>query len=135
MNILVLDGQGGGIGRSIVESLKREMPESNIVAVGTNSAATASMVKGTGVQGATGETAVTYNAGRSDIIIAPMGAFFAYGMLGEISPLIAKELANSDACKIAIPVANNPVVVASHPALSLSDEIYNAVQYAKKYVK
>ena len=36
MNILVIDGQGGGIGKSIIEAVKKEFPDMFIVAVGTN---------------------------------------------------------------------------------------------------
>lgn len=45
MRIVVIDGQGGGIGRSLVERIRSELPDVQIVAVGTNSLATSAMLK------------------------------------------------------------------------------------------
>ena len=45
MNILVIDAQGGGIGKQIVSALKKRYPEQYITAVGTNSLATSAMLK------------------------------------------------------------------------------------------
>ena len=46
MIILLVDGQGGGIGKSIIEKLKPLLKaEHQIIAVGTNSIATANMIK------------------------------------------------------------------------------------------
>ena len=62
MNILVIDGQGGGIGKSIIEAVKKEFPDMFIVAVGTNSAATHNMKKAGADVVATGENAVVYHS-------------------------------------------------------------------------
>lgn len=127
MTIMILDGQGGGLGRSLIDAVVKEYSTAETVAVGTNSAATAAMVKGSKIQGATGENAVAYNAARADVIIAPLGAYFANGLLGEISAAMANSLAASPAFKIAIPGAGSPVNIASHKSLSATDEIRQAL--------
>ena len=39
MNVLVIDGQGGGLGRQLVAALSTQCPETRLTAVGTNSLA------------------------------------------------------------------------------------------------
>ena len=85
MRIIVIDGQGGGIGRSIVERLKMEAPGAEVIAVGTNSLATSAMIRAGANAGATGENAVIYNCSRADIITGPIGIILANSMLGEIT--------------------------------------------------
>lgn len=103
MRVVVIDGQGGGIGRSIVERLKAEIPSVELIAVGTNAVATANMMKGSAVLGATGENAVVFNCANADIVIGPIGIYFANAMMGEITPKMAEALASCRAKKIAIP--------------------------------
>ena len=70
--ILVLDGQGGGIGGRLVRLLSERIPEGcALMCVGTNALATSTMLKAGAKQGATGENAVIYNAGRADLILGP----------------------------------------------------------------
>ncbi|MCL2095439.1 MAG: DUF3842 family protein [Oscillospiraceae bacterium] len=107
--ILVIDGQGGGIGRSITENIKHIKQERSgvdfeIAAAGTNSAATAAMLKGGADIAATGENAIIYNAKTADIITGAVGICFANSMRGEISPLIAGAVCESGAVKILVPV-------------------------------
>ncbi|MCL1857813.1 MAG: DUF3842 family protein [Oscillospiraceae bacterium] len=107
MKILVIDGQGGGLGKSIIEQLKqikKDMPDFEIIAAGTNSAASASMLKAGADIAATGENAIIYNSKRADIITGAVGICFANSMRGEISPNIAAAVSESDAVKILIPV-------------------------------
>lgn len=44
VTVAVIDGQGGGIGSTIVEKLKQANLDINIVALGTNSMATTRMI-------------------------------------------------------------------------------------------
>ena len=88
MRIMVMDGQGGGVGRSLLEALKEHFPEAELIAVGTNATATANMMKSGVTSGATGENAVVYNSKRADVIMGPMGIVMADAMLGEILSLI-----------------------------------------------
>ena len=55
MIIAVIDGQGGGIGRAIVEKIKTALPDHRIIALGTNAVATGQMLKAGADDGATGK--------------------------------------------------------------------------------
>ena len=105
MRIAVIDGQGGGIGRSLVENLKKRFADSiEIIALGTNTVATSVMLKAGAHEGATGENAIVYNANRVDIIVGPLGIISANSMLGELTPNMAKAVAESAARKVLVPV-------------------------------
>ena len=110
MNILVIDAQGGGIGRQLVAKLLERIPEADIVAAGTNSMATNAMIKAGAKKAATGENAIRYCASQAEIITGPIGILVANAMLGEISPAIAESVGSSTAPKVLIPTAhcNNP---------------------------
>lgn len=104
MKITVIDGQGGKMGRTVIEQLKKNHPDLTLYAIGTNSAATAAMVKAGADYGATGENPCIVNTRDSDIIIGPIGIVFADALLGEITPAIAQAIGASKAYKILIPV-------------------------------
>ena len=105
MKILVIDGMGGGIGKSIVERLRREAQNYSILAIGCNAIAASTMLKAGADQSATGENAVVYNCPRVDVIIGSIGIVLANSMLGEITPRIAEAISSSDAVKILIPTS------------------------------
>ena len=84
MRIIVIDGQGGGIGRSLVELLVKNFPDAEIGATGTNSIATETMLKGGPSFAATGENAILFNAAEADVIIGPAGIIMANALHGEI---------------------------------------------------
>ena len=104
MKITIIDGQGGKIGKTIVEQLKQKHPKQEIYAIGTNSIATAAMMKAGADYGATGENPCIVNAQDSDIIIGPIGIVFANALLGEITPAIATAVGASKAFKVLIPM-------------------------------
>jgi hypothetical protein len=105
MTIAVVDGQGGGIGRAIVEKLRRELPQdARIVALGTNALATSVMLKAGADDGATGENAIAVNATKADIIAGVIGIVAANAMLGELTPAMARAVAESPAKKILLPL-------------------------------
>lgn len=104
MKITIIDGQGGKMGRTVIEQLKKRHPDLELYAIGTNSTATAAMVKAGADYGATGENPCIVNARDSDIIIGPIGIVFADALLGEITPAIAQAIGSSKAYKILIPV-------------------------------
>ena len=106
MNILIIDAQGGGIGRQLISHIKRELPDLYITAVGTNSMATTAMLKAGANQGATGENSVAVACRRADIIIGPIGIIVADSMIGEITPSIANAITQADAEQILIPFSN-----------------------------
>ena len=104
MKIIVIDGQGGKMGKGVVEQLKKAHPELELIAVGTNSIATSAMLKAGADAGATGENPVVVNSRDADIIIGPIGIVMANSLLGEITPAMAAAIASCKAYKILIPV-------------------------------
>ena len=89
MNILVIDAQGGGIGKQIVSALKKRYPEQYITAVGTNSLATSAMLKAGADVAATGENPVIVCSRKADVIVGPVGIVIADALLGEITAAMA----------------------------------------------
>ncbi|MCL1830550.1 MAG: DUF3842 family protein [Oscillospiraceae bacterium] len=136
MTILVIDGMGGGIGRTIIERIKAELKQPNmveVIAVGTNSVATTNMIKAGADFAATGENAVVYNCGKADYIIGVTGIVFTNSMHGEISPMMAAAVSGSDAHKILIPIdrCNTTVLgVVSKPIQSYIDEIVRVIDFS-----
>ena len=107
MKIVIIDGQGGRIGRTIIEQLKEKHGNLELYAIGTNSIATSAMLKAGADYGATGENAVIVNAADSDIIIGPIGIVFANALLGEITPAIATAIGASKATSgIVLPLSH-----------------------------
>lgn len=133
MRIAVIDGQGGGMGKSLVEKIRKELPEgTEIVALGTNSLATSIMLKAGANEGATGENAIVYNAGRVDIIVGAIGIIVANAMLGELTPLMARAVAESPARKVLLPVNRcNIDIVGVNKSEPLPHLIDKAVQSLK----
>lgn len=126
MKIVVIDGQGGSIGKAIVEQLVKKVDIESIFCIGTNSVATANMLKAGAKHGASGENPVVVACRDADYIIGPIGIIMADSMLGEISPLMAQAVGASNAHKILIPI-NKCLTVAGVQNLSLSDYIKIAV--------
>ena len=104
MKILVIDGQGGRMGKSVIEQLKKRWPDLEITAIGTNSLATSAMLKAGASAAATGENPILVNSRTADIIIGPIGIVMANSLLGEITPAMAEAVSSSPAFKILIPV-------------------------------
>ena len=127
MKITVIDGQGGRIGRTVIEQLKEKHGELELLAIGTNSIATSAMLKAGADYGATGENAVIVNAADSDIIIGPIGIVFANALLGEITPAIATAIGASKAYKILIPVNRCNHYVSGCTEASMSEYIKLAI--------
>lgn len=123
MRIAVIDGQGGGIGKMIVEKLKSAQIEGKVIALGTNALATAQMIKAGADEGATGENAIVFSASRVDYILGPMGIIMANAMLGELTPLMAKAVGESPARKILIPINKCLTMVAGVKEQSMGAHI------------
>ena len=100
---VVVDGQGGGMGRGLVEAIKKKWPQLHVRAVGTNSLATAAMLRSGADDGATGENAVVFNARQADLLLGPIGILTPNGLLGEVSPAMAEAIGGSEAVKILLP--------------------------------
>ena len=111
--VLVLDGQGGGMGAQLIRLLAPVLPQDCVLrCVGTNVLATNAMLKAGAAQGATGENAVIYNAARADLILGPIGIILANGIMGEVSPAMASAVSGAEAPKILIPSSTCGIFVA-----------------------
>ena len=104
MNVLVIDGQGGGLGKLLVAGIRDAIPEAHITAVGTNSIATGAMIKAGADQGATGENSVVVCCRDADIIVGPVGIVIADALLGEITPKMARAIGSAKAVRVLIPL-------------------------------
>lgn len=135
MNIVIMDGQGGGVGRTLVELLKKELPQANLIAVGTNALATAAMLRAGADTGATGENAVVVCARQAQLIIGPIGIVLADAMLGEITPAMAAAVAASPARKVLVPVSRCNVRVAGCAPLSMAAAAGEAVRLAAEFIQ
>ncbi|MCI8443104.1 MAG: DUF3842 family protein [Provencibacterium sp.] len=128
MNILIIDAQGGGIGRALVAAVRKELPEAQVTAVGTNSAATSAMLKAGAQHAATGENAVRVCCRTADIILGPIGMVIADSLLGEITPAMALSISRSRAKRILIPVNHCENVVAGVCDLSTGALVESAMR-------
>lgn len=133
VNVAVVDGQGGGIGRTLVEKIKKENLNVNIIALGTNSAATANMLRGGADEGATGQNAIIYNASRVDIILGAVAIITANSMMGEMSKEMAAAIGESDALKILIPIDKCKIKIAMPYEVNLQKTIDSAMQLLREY--
>lgn len=104
MIVAVVDGLGGGIGKSLVEKLKRAYPDLHVRALGTNTEATGRMLKAGADDGATGENAVVVNVGRAHIVLGVVTILSANGLMGEITHKMARAVGECAAVKILIPM-------------------------------
>ncbi len=127
MRVLVIDGQGGGLGRQLVNAVKERFPEVEILAVGTNSAATNAMLRAGADQAATGENSVAVASGRVDVIMGAIGIVIADSMLGEITPRMALSVGQSLAKRILIPVNFCDNIVVGVTETSMAKNVQNAV--------
>ena len=132
MTILVIDAQGGGIGRQLVSSIKPALPDVEILAVGTNAAATATMLKAGASSAATGENAVAVCSKKADIIVGPIGIVIADSMLGEITPKMALAIAGSSAKRVLIPFSHCDNIIAGAETASTTELIQKAVAEVQK---
>jgi len=121
MKIYVIDGQGGRMGKAIVEQIKARRPGDTVIAVGTNSIATAAMLKAGADAGATGENPVIVACREADVIIGPIGIVLADALYGEVTPAMARAIASCKAKKLLLPVNRCTNHVVGVQDLSLSE--------------
>lgn len=125
--ICVIDGQGGGIGSTIIKKIKDTLGETvEIIALGTNAVATAQMLKAGANKGASGENAISHTVKHVDFITGPVGIILAHALMGEVSPKIAVSIAESPAKKVLLPLSQDNVAfvgLMSAPLPHLVDEL------------
>ena len=130
MKIVVIDGQGGRMGRMLIDKIRKEKIENAyLYAIGTNSTATAAMMKAGADYGATGENPVLVACRDADYIIGPLGILAADSLLGEITPTMAVAVGSSLARKILLPVNRCNHYVVGVQDYSLSMLVEQAVEY------
>ena len=127
MNVLVVDAQGGGVGRQLVAAIKKQYPNVCVTAVGANSTAAAAMLKAGADNSATGENAVIVNCRRADVIVGPIGNVIADSLLGEITPAMALAVSQSNAKRILLPMNHCDNIVVGVSDLNLGKLIQQAV--------
>ncbi len=123
MRLVVIDGMGGGMGAQLIEAVRRSAPRIEIIAVGTNTQATAAMLRAGADAGATGENPVVVNCRRAHIIAGPIGILAADSLLGEVTARMAAAVGASDAKKVLIPMSKCDIRVAGVPALTTGEYI------------
>ena len=128
MKIIVIDGQGGNIGKQLVKSIKDEFKDVYVRAIGNNSTATANILKGGADEAATGENAFIVGCREADVIVGPIGIAVADALLGEVSPKMAKALGQSSAVKILIPLNKCDVLAPGVSDKSTSELLSDAVR-------
>lgn len=110
--ICVIDGQGGGIGATLIKYLKETYEESvELIGLGTNAIASAQMLKAGANRCASGENAIVQTVGKADLIVGPISITWANAMLGEVTPKMAEAVTSSPAPKILLPLTQESVVL------------------------
>lgn len=135
MKIIVIDGQGGKIGSILIKQLVQEIPAIEILAIGTNSMATANMLKSGAAAGCTGENPVAVQCGDADIIAGPIGISIANSLLGEVTPKMAAAVWKSRAEKILIPCHRCRLHIPGVEDKKISELITDAVNIIKNLIQ
>ncbi|MBF0607602.1 MAG: DUF3842 family protein [Candidatus Magnetobacterium sp. LHC-1] len=131
--IAVIDAQGGGIGALVVKRLRQEFGDSvEVVALGTNAAATTAMLKSRADKGATGDNAIAFNANRVDVIVGPLGIVLANSMMGELTPAMAAAISTSQAKKLLLPLNQEGVEIIGIQATPLPHLVEALVERIKE---
>lgn len=128
MKIVIIDGQGGRLGRLLVEEVKARLPQAQVYALGTNTVATAAMLKAGADFGATGENPVVRNVMDADGVLGPVGVVVANAILGEVTPAMAEAVGGCRAKKFLIPMNSCGVIVAGVEEQPLPAYVFQAVE-------
>lgn len=134
IKVLIIDGQGGGLGKQLVMAVKTEFPEVEVTAMGTNSVATSAMLKAGADNAATGENAIVVGCRRADIIVGPIGIVIADSLFGEITPRMAVAAGQSDAKRVMIPVSHCNTYIAGALGQSVGRLVQDAVEQLKDMI-
>ena len=135
---MVVDGQGGGIGGTLIKGLREGLGNDiEVLALGTNSIATSRMMKAGANRGATGENAIVRTSAQVDIIIGPLSILVANAMMGELTPRMTGAIGSSRAIKILIPLTQENIVIAGlekEPLPHLIDQVVGIIKEMKANV-
>ena len=131
MKVLIVDGQGGRLGKQLVKEVLERFPQAELSAVGTNSIATEQMLKAGAPRAATGENAVMVACRRAQVILGPVGIVIADALMGEVTPHMAKAVGQSDAVRILLPHDKCNTLVAGVGDVGMSALIEDAMDKLK----
>ena len=132
MRILIIDGQGGRIGRALIEAALKELPEAEVAAIGTNAIATSNMLKSGVKEADTGEYPVVLNAPKADFILGPVGIIAAGSLMGEVTPEMARAVGLSGAKKVLVPMNRCETLIAGMPDTPVGELVKSAVEMVKR---
>lgn len=132
MRFLVIDGQGGRLGKLLIEGIRKEFPQTEILAVGTNAVATATMLRAGADEAATGENPMIVASRRADVITGPIGIVIADSLLGEVTPAMAVAVGQSSAVKVLVPMNKCDNLVAGVSSQPVSELVEDAIQKLKE---
>lgn len=135
MKIAIIDGQGGRLGKLLIEAVRKTWPDSYIIAIGTNATATATMLKAGANEGATGENPVVVAARKVDIIVGPLGIVIADSLLGEVTEKMSLAVAKSDAARVLIPMNRCDNLVAGVNAQTIGELVDDAISKIERAAK
>lgn len=135
MKIVVIDGQGGRLGKLLVEAVKDRIPQAEGLAVGTNGIATATMQKAGADYVATGENPVVRGVMDADVVLGPLGIVVAHSILGEVTPRIAEAVGGCRGKKILIPMNSCGVSVAGTQEMGLAGYVKLAADQAEAFLR
>ena len=135
MIVMVVDGQGGGIGASIIKGLREFSGETlEIWALGTNSIAASRMMQAGANRGATGENAIVQSSPKADIIAGPLAILAANAMMGELTPRMAEAMSSCPATKVLIPLTQEKVKIVGVSGEPLPHMVDKLVQMINHHV-
>ena len=135
MRIVVIDGQGGRLGKLLVEAVKERLPQAEVLAVGTNGIATATMQKAGADYVATGENPVVRGVMDADVVLGPLGIVVAHSILGEVTPRMAEAVGGCRGKKILIPMNSCGVSVAGTQEMGLAGYVKLAADQAEAFLR
>lgn len=135
MKVVVIDGQGGNIGKQLVKSIKDNFDDVYIRAIGTNSSATANILKGGADEAATGENAVIVGCDIADIIVGPIGIIVPNALLGEVTEKMASAISKAKAEKVLIPLNKCDVLVAGIQNKSTGELLQDAINMINDIIR
>jgi len=134
VQLVVIDGQGGSLGKALVGAIKKTFSQIDVLGIGTNSLAASAMLKSGADAIATGENPVIVACRNADLIIGPLGILTSDALHGEITPAMAVAIAQSKAHKILIPISKCNVTIVGVQEAPLSVMIDITLQEIKRFL-
>ncbi len=134
--IYVIDGQGGGIGATLIKYLRGAYGDSiELVALGTNAVATAQMIKAGANRGASGENAICRSVKLAECIVGPIAITWANAMMGEVTAKMAAAVTSSGALKVLLPLFREQIEIVGIAREPLPHLVQAVIEHTKEYTK